>query len=55
MEKALVPAVSEDTNSKLTLIQTPKEIKDAMFSIHVNNAPGLMDSSPPAGKLLDLQ
>ncbi|CAE6215539.1 unnamed protein product [Arabidopsis arenosa] len=40
VQEALKPCISTETNTKLTLVPTEKEIKIACFSIHADKAPG---------------
>lgn len=40
VEKALQPVILEETNSKLIIIPSPQEIKEAIFSIRADKAPG---------------
>lgn len=39
IEEAVTPRVSEEQNETLTQIPSPKEIKKALFSIHLDKAP----------------
>lgn len=40
LDKAIKPCISSDWNEKLTKDPTPSEIKDALFDIHADKAPG---------------
>lgn len=40
VEKAISPCISESTNTQLTALPSPQEIKEAMFAIHPDKAPG---------------
>ena len=40
VDQAITPSVSEDMNEQLTLVPTVPEIRDALFSIHPDKAPG---------------
>lgn len=40
VEKALVPKVTAGDNERLNSIPNAAEIKDAIFSVHVDTAPG---------------
>jgi len=40
INEALIPCISESTNAKLILEPSPTEIKEALFAIHPEKAPG---------------